>query len=172
MYDLTSEVTPITARQYGDTCIHIDIQSQDGDSVNSLVNGDICPTTETEQLELKPMVIETESARQTVHQETSHSSGTAPQRKDLDPLKSVSDSEVLCSGADLQKAERGTEIGAEEMEMRGLSLSSSDEDMPLYSRSPETASVHDRAVGDTEEGETLDLDNEREHKPTFGYQQL
>ena len=62
MYDLTSEVAPITAKRYGAaTRIHLDTQSQDGDSVNSLVHEDVCPTTETEhelrarQMEVEPV---------------------------------------------------------------------------------------------------------------------
>ena len=88
MYDLTSEVTPITAKRYGAaTRIHLDTQSQDGDSVNSLVHEDVCPTTETEH-ELRARQMEVEPVRQLGHQESSHSS--VGQRQDLQVPRSNS----------------------------------------------------------------------------------
>ena len=145
MHDLTLEETPIvTAEQCAaDTCIHIDTQSQDGDSVNSL---DVCPTTETEQLKLRARQMETESASQQLgHQESSH--GPDDQRQDLPTIvhtpEAVSDSQEAphtdTQGATgLQEASDETSVD-EVMEMRGLHPLSSSDDDPLHSRS----SVHD-----------------------------
>ena len=184
MYDLTSEVTPITAKRYGAaTRIHLDTQSQDGDSVNSLVHEDVCPTTETEH-ELRARQMEVEPVRQLGHQESSHSS--VGQRQDLQVPRS--NSPVAASdnqqppltdtqdATSLQEAGDDAAVGAEEMEMRGLDpLSNSDDDDPLYSRSSMAASPHSTGTaGDEElEVEMHDLqESEREHKPSFGYQQL
>ena len=149
MHDSTSEERPIIADQRGaDTCIHIDTCSQDGDSVNSLmVHGDVCPTTETEQLKLRARQMETEPASQQLgHQESSH--GPDDQRQDLPTIivhtpEAVSDSQQAphtdTQGATgLQEASDETSVD-EVMEMRGLHPLSSSDDDPLHSRS----SVHD-----------------------------
>ena len=125
MYDLTSEVTPITAKQYGAaTHVHLDTQSQDGDSINSLVHEDVCPTTETEQLELRARQMDAEPASQQLgHQESSHSS--VGQRQDLQVPKSnspvtVNDSQQpphtdTQSATGLQEASDDAAVSAEEM---------------------------------------------------------
>ena len=162
---------------------HRHMQSQDGDSINSLVHEDVCPTTETEQLELRARQMEAEPARQLGHQESSHSS--VGQRQDL--LVPKSNSPVTASdnqqpshtdtqsATGLQEASDDAAVGAEEMEMRGLDPLSSSDDNPLYSRSSVAASPHSTGTaGDEElEVEMHDLqESEREHKPSFGYQQL
>ena len=148
MHDSTSEERPIIAEQCdADTCIHIDTHSQDGNSVNSLmVHGDVCPTTETEQLKLRARQMETEPVSQQLgHQESSH--GPDDQRQDLPTIvhtpETVSDSQQAphtdTQGATgLEEASDETSVD-EVMEMRGLHPLSSSDDDPLHSRS----SVHD-----------------------------
>ena len=77
-YDLNADTNPLTDSQHGaDMCVHIDTQSQDGDS---LVNED-APVVEKFELREREMETSTELAKQLDHQESSHSS--VDQKQDL-----------------------------------------------------------------------------------------
>ena len=77
-YDLNADTNTLTDSQHGaDMCVHIDTQSQDGDS---LVNED-APVVEKFELREREMETSTELAKQLDHQESSHSS--VDQKQDL-----------------------------------------------------------------------------------------